>query len=79
MVACGWFAQLMNSAGSRLGRTVAGIGLIGAGLVLIGGPMGIVLALIGAAPLAAGLFDLCIFSALFSGLLHGSAIRRCTR
>jgi len=55
--------------GGRLGRTVAGIALIAAGLARIGGPAAIAVALLGAVPLV-GLFDLCIFSALFGGPLH---------
>lgn len=76
---CGWFAQLMSTLGGRLGRGVAGIGLIAAGLGLVGGLPGVALAVVGVVPLLAGLADLCIFSALFGGPLHGSAIRRCTR
>lgn len=77
--ACGWFAQLMSTLGGRLGRTVAGMALIVAGLAWIGGLAGIAAALIGVVPLAAGLFDLCIFSALLRGPLHRSAIRTCPR
>jgi len=76
---CGWFARLMSTLGGRLGRGLAGIGLIAIGLGLIGGVPGMVLAAIGLVPLLAGLLDLCIFSALFGGPLHGSAIRTCTR
>jgi len=70
--ACGWFARLMSTLGGRLGRSVAG-------LLLVGGGLGIGLAVIGGVPLAAGLFDLCVFSALFGGPLGGSAIRTCPR
>lgn len=77
--ACGWFAQWMSTLGGRLGRTVAGIALIAAGLAGIGGWPGIAVALVGVVPLVAGLFDLCIFSALLGGPLHGSAIRTCSR
>lgn len=75
--ACGWFAQLMSTAGGRLGRVLAGTALIGAGLALIGGLPGILLAAVGAVPLLAGILDLCIFSRLFGGPLPGSAIRSC--
>lgn len=76
---CSWFARLMSTLGGRLGRGLAGITLIAAGLGLVGGLPGIALAAIGVVPLMAGLLDLCIFSALFGGPLHGSAIRTCTR
>lgn len=77
--ACGWFAQLMSTLGGRLGRGLAGIGLITVGLGLVGGVPGVALAAIGVMPLLAGLLDLCIFSALFGGPLSGSAIRTCAR
>lgn len=77
--ACGWFARLMSTLGGRLGRSVAGLLLITVGLLLVGGGLGIGLAVIGGVPLAAGLFDLCVFSALFGGPLGGAAIRTCPR
>lgn len=69
----------MSTLGGRLGRSAAGLLLIAGGLLLVGGGLGIALAVVGLVPLAAGLFDLCIFSALFGGPLGGSAIRTCPR
>lgn len=76
---CGWFARLMSTLGGRLGRSVAGVALIVTGLALVGGLPGFALAAVGVVPLLAGLLDMCIFSALFGGPLHGSSIRACTR
>ncbi len=75
-----WFAagplgQFMASTAGRLTRIVAGVALIAAGLLAIGGTVGIVIAAIGLVPLLAGAFDVCVFSALFGGPLSGSAIR----
>lgn len=73
--AAGWLGQFMASAAGRLTRTVAGIALIAAGLLAIGGTAGIIIAAIGLVPLAAGGLDLCVFSALFGGPFSGPAIR----
>jgi hypothetical protein len=75
-----WFAagplgQFMASPAGRVTRIVAGIVLIAAGLLAIGGTVGIIVAVIGLVPLAAGAFDVCIFSRLFGGPFAGSAIR----
>jgi hypothetical protein len=73
--AAGWLGQFMASATGRLTRTVAGIALIAAGVLIIGGAAGIVVAAIGLVPLLAGGFDVCVFSALFGGPFSGPAIR----
>jgi hypothetical protein len=79
-----WFAasrlgQFMASGAGRIVRLVAGVALIGGGLLAVGGPAGIIMAAIGLVPLLAGAFDLCVFSALFGGPLSGTAIRACAR
>lgn len=79
-----WFAasrlgQFMASAAGRIVRIVAGIALIGGGLLAVGGTAGIIMAAIGLVPLLAGAFDVCVFSALFGGPLSGAAIRACAR
>ncbi len=75
-----WFAagapgQLMASGAGRLVRIVAGVALIGGGLLALGGTVGIIVAAIGLVPLLAGALDVCVFSALFGGPFAGSAIR----
>ena len=77
--AASWFGQCMSSTPGRIGRMVAGLALIAAGLFALGGTAGVVLAAIGLVPLLAGAFDVCIFSALFGGPLRGSGVRACAR
>jgi hypothetical protein len=79
-----WFAasrlgQFLSSTSGRLVRVVAGVALIAGGLAAIGGTMGIVVAAIGLVPLLAGVFDVCLFSAIFGGPLRGSEVRACAR
>ncbi len=69
------FISFMASPAGRLTRIVAGVALIAWGLVSIGGTAGIVVAVIGAVPLLAGLFDVCLFAPLFSCPLSGAKIR----
>lgn len=72
------FGQFMASMAGRITRVIAGIVLIGLG-IWVGGTWGIVLDVVGAVPLLAGLFDVCIFSALFGGPLSGEKIRSLVR
>ncbi len=79
-----WFAagplgQFMASGLGRATRIAAGVALIGGGLFSIGGTVGSVVAAIGLVPLLAGIFDVCVFSALFGGPFSGSGIRACAR
>lgn len=57
------FVRIMNSAAGRIGRVVAGLALIGIGAA-IGGPGGIVLAVVGLVPLAAGVAGACLAAPL---------------
>jgi hypothetical protein len=59
----------------RIVRAVAGIALIALGLWSIGGTTGTVIAVIGIVPLAAGLVDFCVFSALFRYGFWGNKVR----
>jgi len=68
------FGQFMASAAGRILRIVAGVVLIALGFRL-GDIAGIVIALIGAVPLLAGIFDVCVISALVGGPLSGARIR----
>lgn len=79
-----WFAasrlgQFLSSGAGRVTRVAAGVALIAAGLLAIGGTVGIILAAVGLVPLLAGAFDVCIFSALFGGPFRGSDVRACAR
>ena len=77
--AASWFGQCMSSMRGRIGRILGGIALIAVGLFALGGPVGVVLAVVGLVPLLAGTFDVCIFSALFGGPLRGAGVRACAR
>jgi hypothetical protein len=69
------FIKFLASGTGRVVRIVAGIILIAAGLLGLQGTVGIVVAVIGAVPLLAGLFDFCLFAPLFSYPLSGPKIR----
>lgn len=63
------FAKFMSSWTGRLIRLLAGIMLIWLGLGIVQGIGGWILAIVGLAPLVAGLFDFCVFAPLFGGPL----------
>lgn len=67
--------KFLASSTGRLVRIVAGIVLVAAGLLAIEGTGGIILAVVGLAPLLAGVFDFCLFAPLFGAPLSGKAIR----
>ncbi len=69
------FVTFMASTTGRIVRFVAGAGLIAWGLVGLGGTTGIIVAVVGALPLIAGLFDFCVFAPLFGSPLSGARIR----
>jgi hypothetical protein len=69
------FVAFMASTAGRITRIVAGLALIAWGLLGLGGATGIVVAVIGALPLVAGLFDFCVFAPLFGAPLSGPKIR----
>ena len=67
--------DFLASGAGRIARIVAGIVLIVVGLAVVGGTAGIVIAVIGVVPLAAGLFDFCVFAPLFGLPFAGPDIR----
>lgn len=69
------FVNFMASPTGRIIRIVAGIALIAWGLLGLGSTTGIIVAIIGAVPLLAGLLDFCIFAPLFGRPLSGPKIR----
>jgi len=69
------FVTFMASPAGRIIRVLAGIALVAWGLLGIHGVGGIIVAVIGLVPLAAGLFDFCVFAPLFGAPLSGSKIR----
>ncbi len=69
------FINFMASSTGRIARIVAGVALIAWGLVGLGNTTGIIVAVVGAVPLLAGVFDFCIFAPLFGRPLSGPKIR----
>ena len=69
------FVAFMASTTGRIVRVVAGIALVAWGVLGIGGTAGILVAVIGAVPLLAGLLDFCVFAPLFGNPLSGQKIR----
>ena len=61
----------MNSPTGRVARVVAGVALIAWGYTRLGSTAGVVLIVIGCVPLLAGIFNLCLVSALLGGPLRG--------
>lgn len=68
----------MASQNGRYARIGAGALLIIIGL-LTGGTAGWVLAIVGLAPLLAGIFDVCLFAPLFSLPFKGDDLRDSTK
>jgi len=69
------FAKFMSSGLGRGLRIVVGLALIVIGLFSVGGTGGLILAVVGAVPLLAGVFDVCLFAPLFSAPLKGVDVR----
>lgn len=67
--------KFLASPAGRITRIAAGIVLVIWGLYGIPGIGGIVVALVGVIPLAAGLFDFCVFAPLFGAPFSGRKIR----
>lgn len=68
--------QFLASMNGRILRIVAGLALVYLGLVPLQGTGGYILATVGLVPLLAGIFDFCVFSALFGGKFWGKDIRK---
>ena len=69
------FARFINSPAGRITRIVSGLGLIAWGYAQRAGTGGIVLIVVGLIPLAAGVLDWCLISALLGGPIRGSRLR----
>lgn len=67
--------SFLASTAGRLVRVAAGLALIIWGIAGLGGITGTMVALIGAVPLAAGVFDFCVFAPLFGAPFSGPRIR----
>jgi hypothetical protein len=69
------FVKFMASTTGRIVRIAAGLGLIAWGLLGLGGSTGLIVAIVGLVPLAAGVFDFCVFAPLFGNPMSGPKIR----
>ena len=69
------FVKLMTSPFGRGLRIVLGSVVIAMGLFVIGGTLGTIMALIGMVPLAGGVLDFCIISALLGYGFNGAKAR----
>jgi hypothetical protein len=67
--------SFLGSSTGRVVRAVAGIILVLLGLLVMGGTAGVIVAVVGLLPLAAGLFDFCIFAPLAGLPFNGPALR----
>jgi Inner membrane protein YgaP-like, transmembrane domain len=70
------FFRFLASPAGRVIRAVAGLVLIVLGLAVVGGVGGWILAIVGLVPLAAGVFDKCVFAPLFALPFNGSRLRK---
>ncbi len=67
--------SFLASRNGRVIRVVAGLILIAWGVFGLQGLGGTIVAIIGAVPFVAGLFDFCVFAPLFGQPLSGPKIR----
>ncbi len=67
--------EFLASSGGRIVRAVAGLILIALGIWLVSGAWGWVLIVVGLVPLAAGVFDFCVFAPLFGLPFVGERLR----
>jgi len=70
------FARFVNSPAGRIARVIVGIALVGWGYTLRGSGSGMALMVVGLIPLAAGILDWCLISALLGGPISGARVRR---
>jgi len=68
------FVTFMSSTAGRVARVIAGIILVVVGL-LLGGTVGWILGIVGLVPLAAGIFDVCLFAPLLKQPMSGKDVR----
>ena len=68
------FVAFMASPAGRIGRIVAGGGLIAWGVLGVGGDQGMLIAAVGVLPIATGLLNICVVGPLFGCPLKGGKI-----
>jgi hypothetical protein len=72
------FVSFMQTPAGRILRLVGGAAMIAAAIAL-GGATGVVLAVCGVVPFAAGLFDVCAMAPFFKVPFSGARIRELSR
>jgi hypothetical protein len=72
------FIAFMGSQAGRAVRIAAGLGIMALGHFTVAGTAGWVLMAVGVLPLAAGVFDFCLFAPLFGRPFGGKALRAST-
>jgi hypothetical protein len=72
------FVSFMARPSGRLARVFLGAILVFAGLGLIGGISGEIVAGLGLLPVAMGIFNVCMIAPLFGGPISGRATRKPT-
>jgi hypothetical protein len=70
------FFRFIASPAGRVVRIVAGLALILIGLLALDGLVGWIVAIVGLVPLAAGVFDWCVFAPLFGLPFVGARLRQ---
>ena len=70
------FARFINTSAGRVVRILAGVVLIGWGYIQLPEIVGIVLIVLGLVPLIAGIFHMCLISALLGGPISGARIAK---
>jgi hypothetical protein len=70
------FVNFMQSLTGRLLRVVAGSILLAVGIWIVGGPWGLVPAVLGAVPLIAGTAGICLLAPFFGYTFQGQKTRR---
>lgn len=68
------FAKFMAGVYGRMIRILAGMALIAVG-IYVQGTWGVVIGVVGAVPLLAGVFNVCLFAPLFGAPFSGTKLR----
>lgn len=69
------FVKFLASTTGRVVRILAGIAIMALGLLVLNDFIGMLVTVIGAVPMLAGLLDISLLAPLFGGPLSGSKIR----
>ena len=70
------FAKIMATVPGRLVRIIAGLALIAVGLFVLEGTVGAVVAIIGIAPVVAGIVNVCLIAPILGAPLSGEVAQQ---